>query len=127
MEPNSISALPTEHPGICPVCHQPVSPQFYFCPNCGAKLHEPGLSTSFWMQTGIYAFSIILPMICYLAITKWPGIAYLRSKDEKAQVVGIVACSLLVFSSVATFYYGYVWTEEAIQQATAQVNQEMSI
>lgn len=125
MEPTP--PVSTEHPGVCPVCHQPVSSEFYFCPNCGAKVHDPPLSTSLWMQLGIYAFSIILPVICYLAITKWPGIRYLRSKDEDARTVGIIACTLLVLSSVVSFYYAYVWTEEAIQQATTQVNQEMGV
>ena len=127
MDPNVAAVLPTEHPGVCPVCHQPVASNYYFCPNCGAKIHEPPLPTGLWTQLGLYAFSIVLPIICYLLITKWKGMAYLRSKDEDARTVGVIACTLLVLSSVATFYYGYVWTEEALQQATAQVNQEMNI
>jgi hypothetical protein len=123
MDPNAV-VVPDEHPGVCPVCHMPVSPTYYFCPNCGAKVHEPPLSISPLAQLGLYAFSIILPMICYLLISKWPGITYVRSKDEKIRQVGAIACGLLVLSSVATFYYAYVWTEEALQQATAQINQE---
>jgi len=125
MDPNAVQPS-LEHPGVCPVCHQPVSPSYYFCPNCGAKVHEPALSTTPLMQLGIYAFSIILPMICYLLITKWPGITYLRSNDQKAKQVGAIACGLLFLSTVGTFYYGYVWTEQALQQATAQLNQQNS-
>jgi hypothetical protein len=123
MDPNAV-VLPTEHPGVCPVCHQPVAATYYFCPNCGAKIHEPPLSTSAMTQLGIYAFSAILPVICYLLISKWQGIRYLRSKDEDARTVGIIACSILLISSIVTFYYGYIWTEQALNQATSQVNQQ---
>jgi hypothetical protein len=75
----------------------------------------------------IYAFSIILPMICYLLITKWPGIAYARSRDEKTRNIGIVACLLLGLSTVVTFYFAYVWTQEAVQQSVSQINADMSI
>lgn len=124
MDPNAAASVPS-HPGVCPVCHLPVSPDFYFCPNCGAKVHEPPLSVSPLNQFLLYAFSIVLPMICYLAITKWQGITYLRSNDEKTRQVGVIACCLLVLSSFVTFYYAYVWTEEALQQANTEVNQEM--
>ena len=45
---------------ICPQCHQPVKPEWYYCPNCGKKLSEPGLSTSLASQLWLYAFSIII-------------------------------------------------------------------
>lgn len=126
MDPNA-AANSAEHPGVCPVCHQPVLPNYYFCPNCGAKVHDPPLSTTPLTQLGLYAFSIVLPIICYLLISKWKGIVYLRSKDERAREVGVIACCLLALSTFATFYYAYVWTEEALQQATSQVNQELNM
>ncbi len=120
------SPLPNQS-GVCPVCHQSVLPQFYFCPNCGNKLHAPPLSTSSTTQAWIYALSIVLPLICFLAISKWPGITYLRSQDEKARRVGIVACTLIVLSTVATIWYAYIWTEEIVQSQVAQINADMSI
>jgi hypothetical protein len=130
MDPNATPTpmqLPTQHPGVCPVCHQPVAETYYFCPNCGAKIHEPPLSTSLFTQAWIYAFSLILPVMCYLFITRWPGIRYLRSKDEDARTVGTIACGLLALSTFATMYYAYVWTEDAIQSQVNQINQDMSI
>lgn len=112
---------------LCAYCHQPLKPEYYFCPNCGKPVHNAPLSTEPLTQAGIYAFSIVLPMIFYLAITKWPGLKYYRSSDEKAKQVGFIAIVLLVLSSFVTFYYAYVWTEEAIQQATTQVNQELNL
>lgn len=126
MDPNTVQAPTTSQLKLCTYCHQPLKPEYYYCPNCGKAVHDPPLSTEPLTQLGIYAFSIILPMICYLAITKWPGLKYYRSSDEKAKQVGAIAIILLVLSSIVTFYYAYVWTEEAIQQATTQVNQELN-
>lgn len=125
MDPNLVNANAYAG-GTCPVCHQPVLASYFFCPNCGTKLQEPPLSTEPLTQLGLYAFSLILPIICYLLISKWQGLTYLRSKDEKARQVGAIACGLLVLSTALTFYYAYVWTQDAVQQATEQVNQDLS-
>ena len=111
----------------CPTCHQHIEPGWYFCPNCGTNQHPAPLPTSAGTQLWIYGFSIILPMICYLLITKWPGLTYMRSRDEKAKQIGVIATALLVISSIVSFYYAYVWTQEAIQSSVSQVNADMSI
>ena len=36
--PEQAAALIGGKPMICPICHYPVKPEYYFCPNCGAKL-----------------------------------------------------------------------------------------
>src|SRR5271166_4874557 len=87
---NQISA-----PVLCPQCHQPIKPEYYYCPNCGKKLSEAPLSTSLGAQLWLYAFSLILPFIGYLAITKWQGIQYARSGDPRAQEIGWIAIGLL--------------------------------
>jgi hypothetical protein len=131
MEQQQPAQMPSPYPAsgalACPVCHQSVLPEYYFCPNCGAKLHEAPLSTSPLTQAWIYAFSIILPVICYLLITKWPGIAYARSRDEKTRNVGIVACLLLAFSTIVTFYLAYAETQQVIQASVNSINADMSI
>lgn len=111
--------MPTEVPVIlrCPVCHQSVEEKFYFCPNCGKSLREKPLSTSLGTQLWIYAFSIILPVIAYLAISYWPGIKYWRSGDPKAQEVGVIATVLLVISSIVTFWLAIVWIQQTVQQS----------
>lgn len=126
MDPTALQSPIIQQLQLCSYCHQPLKPEYYYCPNCGKAVHEPPLSITPLTQLGIYVFSIILPMICYLAITKWPGLKYYRSSDEKTKQVGAIAIILLVLSSFVTFYYAYVWTEEAIQQTTAQVNQELN-
>jgi hypothetical protein len=102
---------------ICPQCHFPVKPEYYYCPNCGTKLSEPAVATDLITQILLYAFSIILPWIAYLAITKWPGIKYLRAPDAKAKTMGLIMLALLVISSVVAFWLTYVWIQGYIQQS----------
>lgn len=109
-------------PLICPRCHFPVKPEYYFCPNCGAKLSEPPMSTGVVDQLLLYAFSIILPWIAYLAITKWQGIKYLRSPDTRAKQIGLIALILLVASSVIAVWLTTVWIQGYIQQSLNDVN-----
>jgi hypothetical protein len=122
-----LSASPAAAPAsfaspICPQCHLPVRPEYYFCPNCGAKLSEPPLGTGLIDQLLLYAFSIILPWIAYLAITKWQGIKYLRSPDGRTKEVGLIALVLLIASSVVAFWLVYVWIQGYIQSSLSAVN-----
>ena len=114
---------PQQQPAlICPRCHFPTRPEYYFCPNCGAKLTEPPLGTGIVDQLLIYAFSIILPWIAYLAITKWQGIKYLRAPDPRAKQIGVIALVLLVASSVVAVWLTTVWIQGYIQQSLNDVN-----
>jgi len=103
---------------ICPQCHQPVFPTYYFCPNCGKSLHEPALSTSIGAQTGLYTLSIIMPIICFLAINQWKGMKYMKSADPRAKQVGYVATGLMVASTVIVVWLGIIWTEQLINSMT---------
>jgi len=104
---------------ICPQCHQPVKPEYYFCPNCGKKLNEPGLPTGVGAQIMLYAFSIVLPIMCFLAISYWQGIKYARSPDPKAQEMGWIAIALLALSTIITFWITSVWISGFIAQQTS--------
>lgn len=104
---------------ICPVCHEPILPTYYFCPNCGAKLAgAKPLSTSLLTQLWIYLFSIILPAIAFLAIGYWPGIKYLQSPDWNRKQVGIVALILMLASTALLTWWGIVWFEGFVQSST---------
>lgn len=107
---------------ICPNCHQPILPQYYFCPNCGVKLNVAPLSTTLLTQAWIYAFSIILPMICFIFVTKWPGVKYFKSNDPKAKHIGQVAWAILILSTIITAYLVYVWTQQFIQSQLNAIN-----
>ena len=114
-------------PKICSTCHQTLLPQYYFCPNCGAKVNEAPLSTTLQAQLGVYAFSIILPMICFIFVTKWPGVKYLKSNDQKTKNIGIIACVILGLSTILTIWLAYVWTQSAIQSSINSVNTDFGM
>ena len=111
---------------ICSFCHQPVKAEWYFCPNCGNRLHTAPLSTSIEAQAWIYAFSIILPMMLFIFVTKWPGWKYYKSRDPKAKAIGRNAIVLIALSTVVTIWVGYVWTQDAIQASVNSINADMS-
>lgn len=121
MEPNLIPPS-----GVCPVCHQPIFPQYYFCPNCGNKINSAPLSTSAGTQAWIYAFSAILPIICFLFVTRWPGMKYFKSSDPKAKQIGEIAWTIIIISTVATIWLAIVWTQDYIKSTTASINADMS-
>lgn len=81
----------------CKYCGFAVSDNFYFCPNCGKKLIEPPLSTSIGKQIGIYALSFFLPPLGLV-----PGFRYLRQKDSKSKIVGLIAILLTLVSIIIT-------------------------
>ena len=112
--------------GICPTCHQPVLPQYYFCPNCGAKINEAPLSTTAGTQAWIYLFSIILPMICFIFVTRWPGIKYYKSSDPKTHRIGQIAWALLIISTIITIGLVYMWTEQMIRSSINSINTDFS-
>ncbi len=111
---------------LCPVCHQSVLPQYYFCPNCGKKLHEAPLQTDMTAQIKLYAFSIVLPMICFLYVTRWQGVRYFKSKDEKAHQIGEIAWALLLLSTVCIIWFTVVWVQDYIQQTVSSINSDFS-
>jgi hypothetical protein len=116
---------PTPSPLSCGTCHQPILPQYYFCPNCGTKVHEPPLLTTTTAQLGIYFLSIILPSLCFLFIGKWKGIQYLKSNDKKARTIGIIACGLLFISTIFTFWYAYTLTQKMVQSSMVGINADL--
>ena len=131
MDPLAAAELRAIHPVdpealVCPYCHQPILPTYYFCPNCGTKINAAPLSTSAASQIGIYAFSIILPMICFLFVTRWPGLKYFRSKDPQTKQIGLNAIVILALSTVFTIWLAYTWTQDAIQASVASINQDFS-
>jgi Double zinc ribbon len=115
---SQVSSAIQPAPMLCPQCHQPIKPEYYYCPNCGKKLNEPGLSTSVASQLWLYAFSLILPFLGYLAITYWQGIKYARSEDPQAQKIGWIAIALLAISSIFVIWQATVWINEFIGSAT---------
>jgi hypothetical protein len=123
-QPAIVSQPPPTPPAsitmVCPTCHQPILPEYYFCPNCGTKLAgAKPLSTSLATQAWIYLFSIVLPAIAFIAIKYWPGIQYLRSPDWTKKQIGIVAIILMAASTIILVWLSVVWFEGFLASQTA--------
>src|ERR1035437_6063078 len=123
----NVSADPVSPQAVCSVCHQPILPQYYFCPNCGTKINSAPLSTTVATQAWIYTLSIILPAFAFIFVKKWPGVKYFKSKDPKAKQIGQIAWTLLILSTIATIWYVTVWTQNYIQDTVKSINADMSI
>jgi len=123
----NMSSYPATHatPSVCPTCHQPVLPQYYFCPNCGAKLNVAQLSTTAQTQAWIYAFSLVLPMVAFIFVTKWPGLKYYKSNDPKAKQIGQIAWAILIISTIAVIWFAITWTQKTIQSSINSINTDM--
>jgi len=100
----------------CPACHAEVRPTDYFCYNCGKNLKPKPLSTSFGRQMIVYLESIFLPPYGILI-----GIRYLRQRENKSVIVGIVAI-ILTFLSLIIFV---VMTRRLIDTVNTQVNNQL--
>lgn len=109
-------------PRICLVCHQPLRPEYYFCPNCGTKIKETALSTTIQTQLLIYAFSIVLPTILFIFIKKWPGTKYSKSNNPKEKQIGQIAWVLLIVSTVLTMWFSYIQIQKMIKSSVNSIN-----
>jgi len=118
-------AIPAQK-NICPQCHQPVLPEYYFCPNCGKKLEEVPLSTTIWAQLWLYIFTlIVMPFTGYLAYRHWQGVAYMRSRDPKARRIGFISVILLISTIVLltwSIWAGITQLKESIQTQQNNIN-----
>ena len=110
-----MEAIPVPASTLCPQCHRPIPATANYCSNCGKKLNEPPLSTSIETQAWIYAFSIILPSICFLAVRHWPGIKYARSGDRKRKQIGFIAIALMAISTIISYWLAFVWINQLVQ------------
>ncbi|OGG11550.1 hypothetical protein A2Z00_04910 [Candidatus Gottesmanbacteria bacterium RBG_13_45_10] len=103
---------------LCPKCHSPTNPTYFFCPTCGTKLKEKPLNLSFVYQIYLYAFALILP-----PLGLWPAVKYLRSPDTTARKIGLVLIALTVVSTVVTTWYAVKIANQVSADITKQLNQ----
>ena len=116
MNESSTNTTPTSL--LCPVCHQPIQSEFYFCPNCGKSLKEKPLSTSISARIILYTLSIVTPMLCFLTISSWRGWKYFKSSDPRAKQIGVIAIILITLSTIVTVWLVYSFTIQLTQTLT---------
>ncbi len=85
----------------CPNCSYQLMPEWFFCPNCGKVLKEKPITISLFKQVLIYLVSFFLAPLGMA----W-GLKYIRSKNVKTKIVGII-CILLTVVSVSFMIYAY--------------------
>ncbi len=65
-----------------------------------SQLTNKTLSTAVGKQIFIYALSFLLP-----PLGLWPGIKYLKQKDEKSRMIGFIVIVLTIISTAITIWF----------------------
>jgi hypothetical protein len=103
---------------VCQVCHFPLASNFYFCPNCGKKIKEAPPQTNLTAQIGVYAMSIFLPPFGII-----PAFRYLRQKDKKSRIIGIIAVLLTILTTVISVWLAVIVFNRVSDETYKQINQ----
>lgn len=82
----------------CPECKYQIDNQWYYCPNCGKILKDKLVSVPLLKQVFIYLISFFLAPFGLA----W-GIKYIRNKNAKVKIVGIISIVLTVISICLLF------------------------
>src|SRR5205809_1073367 len=101
---------------VCPYCKFAITPESYFCPNCGKELRSKPLTVSVGRQIGIYLLSFFLP-----PLGLYPGIKYIRQSNSKTKLVGWIAIGLTVVSIAISLYF----YSQFVQQISSLSSQNM--
>ena len=101
----------------CLYCKRNISLSDFFCPNCGKKLKEKPLSTTFTRQLLIYLLSVFFPPFGI-----WPAIKYLRQSDERSKKIGLVALFLTIISIVITTWLTISFLNSIGKEFSNQLN-----
>ena|SRR3989344_1614838 len=108
---------------VCKYCKAGVAENFYFCPNCGKKIKEPPFKFSWGKTIAILLESILFPPFGLI-----PGIRYFLKNDHKAQIIGVVAISLTIISTIVgimftiNLFKGTIKTYNDINQMQNLIN-----
>ena len=71
---------------VCKNCRAAVTPDEYFCPNCGKKLKDKSPATTAAEQAKVYIISLVFWPFGSIYIWR-----YLRQEDAKSRMIGWIA------------------------------------
>ncbi len=80
-------------------------------------MDNPLPSTTVGRQAFIYLMSAFLP-----PLGLWPGIKYLKQKDEKSRMIGFIAIVLTVISIAVTVWFTLGFVNTFNQQLNSSLN-----
>ncbi len=98
----------------CPKCGSAISPDAYFCPNCGNKIKNPPPSVSFGAQFGVYFVSLFIP-----PFGLWYAYKYLKHGGSAEKKIGYAA---IVLTAIGIWLA--VWTAQSLMNS---LNQALSV
>ncbi len=81
------------------------------------QLKDKSLSTTIGRQLYIYFLSFLLP-----PLGLWPGIKYLKQKDEKSRMIGFIAIVLTIISTALTIWATVGFINVFNQQLNSSLN-----
>ena len=110
--------LVMEDTSICSVCHQPITLNNYFCPNCGKNLQPRPLSTSVSAQIALYFKSLLLPPFGFI----W-GYHYLRQSDTASKLVGLFT----IVITIVEIYFLIQTTVYIVNTVNQQINRQSQL
>jgi hypothetical protein len=84
-----------ENDFLCPSCKYKIQSDWYFCPNCTKQLKEKVPVISIPKQILIYLVSFFLSPLGLA----W-GLKYIRFKDKKIKIIGIISIVLTILSLI---------------------------
>ena len=89
----------------CKECGHEISDEALACPNCGFPQRNRHPSMSVSSQLVVYAVSLFLPPFGLWYVWK-----YLKQKDTKSKVIGIICLILTIISIIFTirFIQGFI-------------------
>lgn len=103
---------------VCPNCKAQIKDTDYFCPNCGKKIKDAPIVMTTGKKISIYLLSVLLP-----PLGLWPGVRYIRQKDQKVKTVGIIAIVLTILSTVVTIWLSFGIMSSVNKNITKQIDQ----
>ena len=80
-------------------------------------MDNPLPSTTVGRQIFIYSLSVLLP-----PLGLWPGIKYLKQKDEKSRMIGSIAIVLTIISAALTVWFTLGFINIFNQQLNSSLN-----
>lgn len=92
---------------LCPSCQYKIQPDWFFCPNCAHELREKPPVISIFKQFWIYFVSFFFSPLGLV----W-GFKYVKYKDPKTKMIGIIAIVLNLIAIIILFYSLKKFTEQ---------------